>query len=98
MRSERASRTACAALRGTKGANGALEPGLCGDGFKGGVGGGEPGDRHAERGAGHVVETDVVAEPDGAGLPAVLPADPHLELGSRGAAVGDRHADELPYA
>ena len=37
---------------------------------------------HAEGGAGHVVETDVVAELDGAGIAAVLAADAEVDVGA----------------
>src|SRR5689334_3747614 len=50
---------------------------------------GEAGDRHAERGAAHVVETDAVAEHDRGRVAAVLAADADLEAGPRLAAAGD---------
>ena len=43
--------------------------------FKGGLCGGQTGDRDAERRAGHVVQADVVAELDGRRVAAVLAAD-----------------------
>ncbi len=59
----------------------------------------DPRDRHAERRARHVVEPGDVAELHGAGLTAVLAADPDLELGLGGPAAAhaefDQRADAL---
>src|SRR5829696_4281036 len=46
-----------------------------------GLGGGETGDRDAERRAGHVVEADRLALPDRLGIAAVLAADAQLDVG-----------------
>jgi hypothetical protein len=42
---------------------------------------GETGDRHAERRAGHIVETVSVAELDGSRVAAMLAADAQLDAG-----------------
>ena len=49
----------------------------------------EPGDRHPERRAGHVVEPDAVEEVDRLGVAAVLAADAELEVGLGRAALLD---------
>ena len=67
---------------------------------KRGLGGGQPGDRHAERRAGDVVHAHLVAEGDAVGVAAVLAADADLQvlavlLLARLAALGDADLDQL---
>src|SRR6185295_626977 len=62
------------------------------------LGGGETGDRHAERGAGHVVHAHVVAELHRRRLTAVLPANADLEVGPGAPAQPHRELDELADA
>src|SRR5207249_9912360 len=50
--------------------------------LEGGVGGGQPGHRHAEGGTGHVVEPGVVAEHHRRRVSPVLAADADLEVGA----------------
>src|SRR4051812_16819697 len=52
----------------------------------------QPGDRHAERGARHVVEPDLGEEVDRVGVAAVLAADPEVQVGTRLAALLRRDA------
>ena len=59
---------------------------------------GEAGDRDAERRAGHIVQTDLVAELDGCRVAAVLAADTYVELRVDGLAELDGHIHELAYA
>src|SRR5512141_1554704 len=47
---------------------------------EGGAAGLQPGDRHPERRAGHVVEADVVEEVHRRGVAAVLAADPEVQV------------------
>mmetsp|Transcript_17127 Transcript_17127/g.40884 ORF Transcript_17127/g.40884 Transcript_17127/m.40884 type:complete len:872 (+) Transcript_17127:77-2692(+) len=58
----------------------------------------QPGDGHAQRRAGDVVQPDLVEEGDGRGLPAVLPADAEADLGPRLAPHLHRQLHELPHA
>ena len=53
------------------------------------MGGSEPRDGHAERGAADVVEPDGLEEEDGLGVAAVLTAHPDLEIGVCGEHGGD---------
>src|SRR5882762_8876793 len=62
------------------------------------LGGGETGDRHAERGAGHVVHTHMVAELHRRRLTAVLPTNADLEVGPGAPAQPHRQLDELADA
>src|SRR6266516_4768758 len=55
----------------------------------------EPGHRHAERRAGHVVQVDRVEEVDGVGVAAVLAADAQLEPGAVQPAALSGDPDEL---
>src|SRR5665647_1294013 len=63
-----------------------------------GVGGGEAGDRHPERGAGDVVEADLVTEDDAGGITAMLTADAELDVGPGGTSLDAPHLDELADA
>ena len=58
----------------------------------------QPGDRHAERRAGDVVEPDLVEEVDGVGVAAVLAADAELEAGPARAALLGGDPDQLADA
>jgi len=58
----------------------------------------KPRDRHAERGARHVVEADLVAERDRGRVAAVLAADAELELRTDGAAARRGDPDEFADA
>src|SRR5690606_1175310 len=60
--------------------------------------GSQPGDRDTVRRTRHVVQTDTVAEGDGARLAPMLTADPHLESGACGTSVPRPHGYELPDA
>ena len=60
--------------------------------------GGEAGDGYAERAAGHVVQTDLVAELDGGRIAAVLAADAEVQVGAGLAAESGGHLDELADA
>src|ERR1051326_2831361 len=62
------------------------------------LGGGEAGDRHAERRAGDVIEPDLVAEGDRGGIAAVLAADAELENVASLATARDRDSDQLADA
>ena len=55
-------------------------------------------DRNAERAAGHVVQTDLVAELDGAGVAAVLAADAEVDLRTGLTAELCSHSNQLAYA
>src|SRR5262249_34322922 len=55
----------------------------------------EAGDRDAERGAGHVVQADLVEEPDGLRVAAVLAADAEVDARPGLPACLDPHADQL---
>ncbi len=57
--------------------------------------GSKAGDRNAERAAGHVVQTDFVAELDGAGVAAVLAADAEVQLRTGCTAKLCSHVNEL---
>src|SRR5580704_5113978 len=59
------------------------------------LGGSQAGDRHAERRAGDVVETDLVAERDRGGVAAVLAANAELDVGPHLAAALDRDAHQF---
>ena len=50
------------------------------------LGGGQAGDWNTEGGAGHVVQSDIVAEHDGGGIAAVLTANAQVYAGIGGAA------------
>src|SRR5690349_15937581 len=63
-----------------------------------GVGGGEPGDRDAQRRAADVVEAEPVAEVDAARITAMLAADADVEIGARCAAPVDRDLHEVADA
>ena len=52
-------------------------------------------DRYAERRAGDVIETDLVAERDRLWFATMFAADSALEAGARGAPVRDRHSNEF---
>ena len=60
--------------------------------------GGEAGDGNAERGAGDVVEADLVAELDGGGVAAVLAADTDVQARIDGLAQLDGHIHQLAHA
>ena len=57
----------------------------------------EPCDRHPERRAGNVVDTDAVEELDRVGISTMLTADSALEAGPMGTTGGDAVFDELAY-
>ena len=59
---------------------------------------GEAGDRHAERTAGNVVQTDFMAEGDGAGFSAMFATDTQSDIFAGGATLGDRDTDEFADA
>ena len=56
----------------------------------------QPGDRHAERRAAHVVQADLVAEHHAGGVAAVFAADADLELACDAAALLDAHLHQAP--
>ena len=60
--------------------------------------GGQPGDGHAEGGAGHIVQADVVAEHHGGGITAVLAADAQLHVGVGGPAPAAGIGDQTAHA
>src|SRR5262249_19232452 len=66
--------------------------------FEGGLGGGEAGDRYAERAAGDVIQANLLAELDRIRVAAVLAADAAFELVLRTMAFADGHLDELADA
>ena len=59
---------------------------------------GQTRDRHTERRAGHIVQTDLVAELYGAGVTAVLTADTAVELWINWLTKLKSHFHELAYA
>lgn len=56
---------------------------------------GQTRDRHTERRAGHIVQTDLVAELYGAGVTAVLTADTAVQLGTGSFTVLHSHLHQL---
>ena len=60
-----------------------------------GLGGGEAGDGHAERAAGHVVNANGVEEEDGLGVTTVLTADTAGEAGALAAALVHTNLHQL---
>ena len=59
---------------------------------------GQTRDRHTERRAGHIVQTDLVAELYGAGVTAVLTADTAVQLGTGSFTVLHSHLHQLANA
>src|SRR5438105_57634 len=64
----------------------------------GGLGGGQPGDRHAVGGAADVIQAQGLAEGDGGRVAAVLAADAELGVGALGAAALGGDADQVADA
>src|ERR1051326_7156252 len=62
------------------------------------LGGGEAGDRYAERRAGNVIEPDLVAEGDRGGIAAVLAANAELDIGPHLLPALDRDAHQFAHA
>ena len=66
--------------------------------FNSSLSGGQTGDGHAERRATDVVQADVVAELDAAGVAAMLAADAQTQVGVGFAAVMGSHLDQAADA
>ena len=59
--------------------------------FDSGLSSSQTSDRHTEGGAGHVVQTDLVAEFNGDGVTAVLAADAVVQVVAGGLSLGNSH-------
>ena len=65
---------------------------------KRGLGRGEPGDRHSEWAARHVIQPNLVAEQDRVGIATMFATNAALQVFLRRAAFGDTHFNQLTHA